>query len=69
MIDDTTKRAIKNLGEGVIKMAEEMPDQPQDYKSLIQNWAVIKGCINDRIEAIEDVVKDIERRESKRRSV
>ena len=26
MIDDTTKRTIKNLGEG-IERAEEMPDQ------------------------------------------
>ena len=66
MIDDTTKRTIKNLGEGVIKRAEEMPDQPQDYKVLIQNWSYIKGYINGRIEVIDELLGDIERRESKK---
>ena len=66
MIDDTTKRTIKNLGEGVIERAEEMPDQPQDSKSLIQNWAYIKSYINGRIEVIDELVEDINRRESNR---
>ena len=53
-IDDTTKRTIKNLGEGVIiERTEEMPDQPQDPKSLIQNWAYIKSYISGRIEVID----------------
>ena len=61
MIDDTTKRTIKNLGEGIIERAEEMPDQPQDYKSLIRNWAYIKSYIDGRIERIEELLTDIER--------
>ena len=67
MIDDTTKRTIKNLGEGIIEKAEEMPDQPQDSKSLIQNWACIKSYINEKIEVIDELVEDINRRESIRR--
>lgn len=66
MIDDTTKRTIKNLGEGVIERAEEMPDQPQDSKSLMRNWAYIKSYINGRIEVIDELVEDINRRESNR---
>ena len=66
MIDDTTKRTIKNLGEGVIERAEEMPDQPEDYKSLIRNWSYIKSYINSRIEVIDELVEDIEGRESNR---
>ena len=66
MIDDTTKRTIKNLGEGVIERAEEMTGQSEDYKSLIRNWSYIKSYINGRIEVIDELVEDIEGRESNR---
>ena len=66
MINDTTKRTIKNLGEGIIQRAEEMPDQPQDVTSLIQNWAYINSYINGRIEVIKGLLEDIETQEKDR---
>ena len=44
-----------------------MLDQPQDYKSLIRNWAYIKSYIDSRIEVIDELLTNIERRESKRK--
>ncbi len=65
MIDNTTmKLTMKNLGENIIERASEIPNQQQDYRSLIQQWVVIKGYIMGRIEALNELAEDIERRES-----
>lgn len=64
MIDNTVKLTIKNLGENVIERAVQLPDQSQDYLSLIQQWSAIKGYINGRISVIDEIVEDIERKES-----
>ena len=64
MLHNTPKSAIKSLGEEIIRRAEQLPEETEDYKSVLWSWLTIKSFINSQSEKIDERFQQIANRES-----